>query len=67
MRARPFLSLRLRKAEEYLRDRFERSLRQVRNDADRARCFRLANLYTAISCRGDGVALNGARAYSDFD
>jgi hypothetical protein len=55
MRTRP-LSLRLFEAERYLKDRFERSLQQVRNDGDRARCFRLANLYSAIASRGDGVA-----------
>jgi|HubBroStandDraft_2_1064218.scaffolds.fasta_scaffold4817149_1 hypothetical protein len=66
MRTR-LLPLRLHEAEEYLRGRLERSLRQVRNDADRARCFRLANLYTAISYRGDVLALNGVGTYRDFD
>jgi hypothetical protein len=66
MRTRP-LPLRVRDAEKYLRGRLEHARHQVRNDADGSRCIRLANLYTAISCRGDRLALNGVTTYSDFD
>ena len=68
LRARGWKSpevVRLRRIEEWRKERFERMLDRVENDDDRRKAYRAATLYMEVSARLDGRALGAVTAYRE--
>jgi hypothetical protein len=57
--------VRLRRIEEWRKERFERMLHRVENDDDRRKAYRAATLYMEVSARPDGRALGAVTTYRD--
>jgi hypothetical protein len=49
--------VRLRRIEKWRETRYRRALDRVRNDDDRAKATRAADLYTEVTARLEGLAM----------